>query len=131
LTSIACCRTLSEIWGVVGVVDNTVVEPPGSFGLILVDGVFVVGVEIGVVTMLADGEEGGTLAAVFSSEDDGGVLSVTSLDLDIVIFLFLDCCRSFDNSRAVWEHFDNTYNSVVVRIYNRGGERGVFCLPLP
>jgi hypothetical protein len=114
---------------------KTVVEPLGSLGLVLGDGIFVVGVEIGVLSVLADGEEGGTFAAVFSPEDDGGVLSVTSLDLDIVVFLFLHCCRSFDNSGAVWEDLDNSVvdccRGVVVRIYNRVGERGLFCLPLP
>jgi hypothetical protein len=62
--------------------------------LILGDGVLVVGVEVPVGSSFADGKDGCSFAAVFPSKDDGGVLSVGSLDLDIVFFLLLDCCRA-------------------------------------
>jgi hypothetical protein len=117
------------IGGVVSVV-ATVVKPLCSFGDVFGNGFFVVGVEVSVGSVFADGKDGGAFASVLPSEDDGGVPPVRSLNLDIIFFLFLYCCRGLYNSRAIRQNLDNSYNSVVIRIYNRDRE-GLLFLRLP
>lgn len=54
---------------------------------------------------LADSLDGCPFASVLTAEDNGGVLSVRALDLDVIRFLFLtvviDCCRNFFEYCAV------------------------------
>ena len=56
---------------------------------------FEVFVLVGVLSKLTNCLDGRAFASVLPSKDDCGVLSVTALDLDVIGFCFLYCCRYF------------------------------------
>jgi len=82
-----CCRLLSETFFPVVNVDF--------------DCICEVGVEGGVLSVLTDGLDSCASTSVFTSEDNGGVLSVRTLNLDVIRIAFFDCCRNFYSQRTV------------------------------
>ena len=78
-----------------------------------------VGVEGGVLSVLANGLNGCTFASVLSPEDNGGVLSVGALNLDVIRITFFDCCRNFYSQRTVRQHFNGCCRRCC--LFRRGG----------
>ena len=85
----ACCRSFSPV------------VPPflvGSYDF----GVF--GVEVRVLSEFANRADGSSDAPVFPADDNGGVLSVTALDEDVIIAFAFLCCREFYEDLAIRQH---------------------------
>jgi hypothetical protein len=98
----ACCRDFSVIF-----------QSPVSVVEVFSDGRLEIGVEFGVLSELANRLDGGSPTSMLASKDNGGVLSVRTLNLDVIGVILLDCCRSFDTDITVGQHFKRCCPGVV------------------